>query len=226
MDATWFVAAVLVGGVGWNMIPGRPWMSVVTVVLLYSSLVAHEFAHIFVGRKMGLEIKEIILSILGATAYFEGGEGTGGAVLAAAGPAFSLVLAALLAGTTAVTMEFARTTDLLQDLLGSIFALGTVMNVMIAAFNLLPVYPLDGGRILHAGLLRMTGSHLKAITISAGLTVTAALAIIGWSEWNLIVKHEGGGLLRILAAVVLGGQALGAYRTELKRSKKGAEKAA
>jgi len=219
LDATWFVAALLVGAVGWNMIPGRPWMSVVTVGLLYVSLLAHEFAHVIVGKRMGLEAREVVLSIIGATAYFGGDETKGEAMLAAAGPALSIGLAVLFAGATAVTMEVAQTTDLLRDPLGGIFALATVMNVMIAAFNLLPIYPLDGGRILHAGLMRLTGNPLKAITISAALSVGAAITVIGWTEWNFIVNHDQGGLLRIVAAVMLGGQALGAYRAEMKRNK-------
>lgn len=217
IDATWLIAVIVFISFTYNLFSGSPWMSVVSVILLYGSLLAHEMAHVFAGKYLGLEIREIILSITGATAYFEGDENHAEAWLAAAGPAVSVILALLFGGGALYAISI-RGNDLLHDPLTGGLALATILNAAIAAFNLLPIYPLDGGRILHAALLRITKDKLQAIGISSALTIGACLMVIGWGEWSVFSKHEPTGIFRIIIAVMLGGQALGAYRMELKKT--------
>jgi Zn-dependent protease len=219
IDATWPLAVAVFVGVTYGLFPGAPWMSAVAVVILYSSLLAHEMAHVVVGQRMGLGVREVVLSMTGATAYFEGDENHGEAWLAAAGPALSVVLAVLFGAITIVAMQVRMTNDLVHDPLCGGLALGAILNAGIAAFNLLPIYPLDGGRILHAALLKITRNRIEAIGISSALTIGACLMVIGWGEWTVFAQHQASGLFRVVVAVMLGGQALGAYRAEVRKSR-------
>lgn len=219
IDATIILAIALVGGVTYGFFPGAWWTSPSMIVILYFSLIAHEMAHVFVGKKIGLSCREVIISLTGTTAYFEGDENHHEALLASAGPILSLFFAIIFGVATAISMELRHIHDLQKDPITGLLGIGAIMNTGIFIFNLLPIYPMDGGRLLHALLLKLTKNHLQAITISSGITVAICLLLIGSGEISLIIHNDSGGIVRVVVAIVLGGQAIGAYKAEVRKSK-------
>jgi Zn-dependent protease len=136
--------------------PGYPTVAyglaaVAATVLFYQSLVAHELAHSVVARRAGMRVGGIVLCLLGGVSRLEG-QPPGADVelrVAIAGPAASAAFGGgFLALAHAVDVGGGGAL-----LTASLSWLG-VINVLIAVFNLLPAYPLDGGHILRAVLWR------------------------------------------------------------------------
>ncbi len=149
-------------------------LGAVTAALFCASLLAHELAHALVARRERIAVRGITLFAFGGVAELADQPRTPGAELrmAAAGPLASLGLAWLF--------------STLADLAGSpYFALpfawlaGT--NLALGLFNLLPGFPLDGGRVLRAALWAMMGSLRRAtrITAGAGQLVSWGFVLVG-----------------------------------------------
>jgi Zn-dependent protease/predicted transcriptional regulator len=170
-------------------------MAVAATVLLFVSLLLHELGHAIQARREGMQIEGITLWLFGGVASFRGSFPGPGAEfrIAGAGPVVTLVLGAAFTG-------FAAFADLPETVDGVSFWLGYI-NLSLLLFNLLPALPLDGGRILRAGLWRLRRDFLWATRIAAetgratGLLVIAAgfvlfllggtfggawLAFLGW----------------------------------------------
>ncbi len=147
---------------GWSA--GEYWaMGALTAVSLFASVLIHEFAHALTARRFGLPTTRITLFLFGGVSRIAGEPPSAAAEfwIAVVGPLASLALAAfcwsaklLLAGATPLFawMEYLAW-----------------MNLLLAAFNLLPGFPLDGGRVYRALIWRITGSYHRA-TLSAALT--------------------------------------------------------
>lgn len=130
-----------------------------TALLFFVSILAHELCHSLVAKAQGAAVDRITLFIFGGVAQIdEEPQGPGKEFLmAAAGPGMSLVLAAVfaLAGAGSVARGLPWWTWApLQYLAG--------INLLVALFNLLPGFPLDGGRVLRSILWGITGDVLKA----------------------------------------------------------------
>lgn len=136
------------------------------LVLLYSSLVAHELAHSLVAERKGLTVKRITLWLLGGVSELGGDSRSANDELriAIVGPATSFGAGLLFAGI-AVASDVAGAPDLLVT---AVVWLGLI-NFVLALFNLLPAFPLDGGRVLRA-VLWMTNGDEEQATRTAGQT--------------------------------------------------------
>jgi len=150
---------------------------VLTSILLFASVVAHELAHSLVAIRNGIPVKSITLFILGGVAQItrEATRPRTELLMAIAGPLCSLVLAGifgsiwfLIWGNSQLT--FASNNPILW--LASI-------NLMLALFNLIPGFPLDGGRILRALLWQRTGDYKRATRIASLAGQSAAYLMIG-----------------------------------------------
>ncbi|MFC0598457.1 site-2 protease family protein [Streptomyces palmae] len=157
--------------------PGYPaplyWTAgLVTAVVFFASLLAHELAHSVVARRNGVEVDDIVLWLLGGAARLKGEARTPGAELriAAVGPATSLVLGGVFT-LAAWLLHLASAPGLLVE---SVLWLG-VINVLLAVFNTIPAAPLDGGRLLRAFLWWRTKDRLRATTMA-----TTAGRVFGW----------------------------------------------
>jgi Zn-dependent protease len=163
--------------------PGNPtsayWFAAVIGVLGFlGSLVAHELGHSWVAQRNGVSVVEITLWLFGGVAKLEGDADDPGAEfrIALAGPAMSLVsglaCAALAWGTWA-----AGGSEVLVALLGWLAGI----NAVLAVSNLLPAFPLDGGRVLRAVLWRRKGRKRPATRLAAawGQGLSVALAVAG-----------------------------------------------
>lgn len=146
---------------------GAYWTAgVVTALVFFMSLLAHEMGHALVARRHGVRVEGITLWLFGGVAKLGGEAATPAAEfrIAAVGPAVSLALAGLFGGS-AVLFDAVSAPSLM---VGAATWLATI-NLMLAVFNLIPAAPLDGGRVLRALLWRRSGNRMKA-------TVTAANA--------------------------------------------------
>ena len=139
---------------------------VLIVVLLFASVVAHELGHALVARRFGVLTKEIMLLPIGGAAMLGSNpkEPHHELLIALAGPVVSLALSGL-----AWVLWQAVALTVLADLV--------VVNLMLGLFNLLPAFPLDGGRVLRASLARWMG-NLRATRVAAKLGRFLAVALI------------------------------------------------
>ena len=161
---------------------------VLLTLLLLVSVAVHELGHALVARRLGLRTREIVLYPVGGVTRIEGQpRGLAELAVALAGPAASLLLALLLvvpasAGTRAVAGEGFTPGDLTVWLL--------VANLLLFAVNLVPAFPLDGGRALRAllslGLPPARATRL-ATAVGQSLAVAAAIAGLLWGQPVLVL---------------------------------------
>jgi Zn-dependent protease len=166
-------------------------MGIVTTFAFFASVLLHEFAHSLVARAGGIRIAKITLFIFGGVSQMEEEPHRPGLefVMASAGPGASLVLAALLflAGEALYALHFTPVVIVVIDYL-------VVINLSVGIFNLLPGFPLDGGRILRAILWAITGDLLKATRwasrmgqlIGMCLVAVAVLGVLLFQSFDLI----------------------------------------
>lgn len=159
---TYSLAAVQFPGTyaGWD--PALYWVvGGVTSLLFFASVVAHELSHALVARRFGVNVKNITLFIFGGAAHLESDakRPRDEALIAGVGPLTSLLLGLVLAGV-ALVVDQPQIDALVSWLAG--------INIALAVFNLIPGFPMDGGRILRAILWAIRGDAFKA-TQSAAL---------------------------------------------------------
>ncbi|MGZ6214318.1 MAG: M50 family metallopeptidase, partial [Candidatus Limnocylindria bacterium] len=131
-------------------------------VLFFGSVLAHELSHAVAAQHFGLKVRDITLFIFGGAASLEGDpqRPRDEALIAAAGPAMSLGLGAVLA---VVSLVFD------QPQLVAVAATLAFLNLLLGIFNLVPGFPMDGGRILHAILWKLRGDRNVATRNAAGV---------------------------------------------------------
>ncbi len=172
---------------GWN--PGTYWITgILAALLLFVSVLLHELAHSLVAQARGLPVQSITLFIFGGVSNI-GEEAEKPAVefvIAIVGPLTSLALAGIFWGAF---QAIGRPESALAAMLYYLF----LINTLLAAFNILPGFPLDGGRVLRSILWSTTGSLTKATNIAATVG-----RLFGWA---LIVL----GVFRLLTGDFLGG---------------------
>jgi Zn-dependent protease len=186
LHASWFIVLGLVVWVSARVfaqaypdLPSseRGVMALVTGLTFFVGLALHEVSHAVVARRFGIAVRGITLFVFGGVAEVEGEIPTPGREFAVAlvGPATSVTLASLLAllamGASALDRAGAE---------GVLYTLAAV-NLGVAMFNLIPGLPLDGGRLLRAGVWRWTGDFVRATRIAArgGQIVALSLAATG-----------------------------------------------
>ena len=149
---------------------------VVFVLAVFGSVVLHELGHALTAAHFGVKTRGIMLWPLGGVAQLEQipDEPREELLIAAAGPAVTIVIALIL-------YVVLRVTGVSLDYHNAFVGHGTFLerlfwiNVVLAAFNLLPAFPMDGGRILRA-LIAMRIDHTRATTIAAGIGQAFAIA--------------------------------------------------
>lgn len=145
---------------GWST--GLYWgIGAVTALLFFGSVLAHELSHALLARRFGLKVEGITLFIFGGATTIDADSRTPReeALIALAGPLSSFAIGAVLLGIGAVVDQ--EQIRALAEWLG-------VINLMLGAFNLLPGFPMDGGRVLRALIWKVRGDRLVA-TRNAGM---------------------------------------------------------
>lgn len=162
-------------------------MAIIAATLFFGSLLLHELGHAVVAKREGMEIEGIVLWLFGGVAKFRGLFPSAGAELriALAGPAVTLVIGSSLVAIAALA-------PLPEAVDGVATWLGTI-NLMLLAFNMLPVLPLDGGRVLRSLVWAATGDFTRATRFAGGLGRG-----LGWAMVY-------GGFVLVLFTATLGG---------------------
>jgi Zn-dependent protease/predicted transcriptional regulator len=174
IDLSWILLAALVT---WSLAKGvfpyyykdlstatYWWMGAIGAVGLFGSIIFHELWHSLIARKFGLPMKEITLFIFGGVASMEEEPPSPKAefFMAIAGPLASISLGVVFYGLSLIgNPEFWSV-----PIGGIIRYLGSI-NLLLAIFNLVPAFPLDGGRILRAGLWHWKNNLRKATRIAS-----------------------------------------------------------
>jgi len=205
--------------------PERITLAVFTSLLFFLSVLIHELAHSLLARSQGIGVKGITLFIFGGVSQFDAEARTAPIAgwVSAIGPLTSLGLAAVFFGLSRVSgygTPFATA-----------FGYVSFANLLLAIFNLVPAYPLDGGRVLQALVWRVTGDHYRATRsaivvgrIFAWLMIALGIAqtLLGGVTGGLWLTFIGWFLLQAGAAEglqeevkqVLGGHSVGELATQ------------
>jgi Zn-dependent protease len=187
-------------------------LAVGVALLLGGSVLLHELGHCWVALLLGLPVQRVRLFLLGGVT--ELGRPVlrprDEALVAAAGPAVSVLLAAA-ATAAAVTFDGRTVAWLLAAQLA-------VANAVVAAVNLLPGLPLDGGLVLRAGVWALTGRRGAATITAAVAGVAVGVGLLGWGLYSLGTAADGA-WLRFAVAVLTSWFVLGAAFAELGRER-------
>lgn len=186
-------------------------LAVTATVAFFAALLAHELAHSYVALREGLPVRSITLFIFGGVAQMAREPKTAGGEfrMAIAGPVTSLVIGALcwilsrLAG---------------QGALHLLFRYLAFINVVVALFNLLPAFPLDGGRVFRSAVWYFTGNQARATRLATLAGQGFAYAFMALGVFQLLSGRAGGGLWMLFIGWFLLQAAQAGYQQVLVRS--------
>ena len=186
--------------------------TVITVLVLFGSLIVHELGHALVARRQGILVRRIDLFLFGGLTEMSRDAASPGEAfkIAAAGPLATflfvllclaidlaivgphrLIHAAALDGTVQITPVLLSLSWLL------------IWNVLLLLFNLIPAFPLDGGRMTRATIWRLTGEKERGTRIAAKLGQGFALLLAGVGIWLMLAYRSFTGLWLIAISFLL-----------------------
>lgn len=203
----WSFALILVWGavvfgIGASSILTGMLYGMLVIVLLFVCVTLHEFGHAIAAKRYQIKVPSIVLLPIGGVANLERApdKPKQELVIAIAGPAVNVLIVAVLAPIALISsqLEGAQSFNLLalNEMLGRVNSPGVTnllvyligINIMLALFNLLPAFPMDGGRVLRA-LLALTMPYVRAtrIAVMVGRLLAIPLAIWGIMQGNILL---------------------------------------
>ncbi|MHB9074815.1 MAG: site-2 protease family protein [Desulfobaccales bacterium] len=224
IDLSWIIIAVLItwslaAGLFPYLYPGLEretyWiMGVVGALGLFASIVAHEFCHSIVARRFGMPMKGITLFIFGGVAEMGDEPPTAKAEfsMAIVGPISSLVIAVIFYLIYRAGVSGGWDTPVN----GVIYYIAYI-NAILAAFNLLPAFPLDGGRVLRSILWGTKGNLRWATRVSSSIGATFGIGLIIFGIFQFIYGNVIGGVWMFLIGMFLRNAAQMSYQQLLVR---------
>lgn len=175
----WTFWLMLIGLFAWYLYMGASVAAALTglglVVSVFGCVVLHELGHAMAARRYGIPTLDITLYPIGGIARLKRipHRPSEELVIALAGPAVNLVIAAVLFGISSVDLGSGSLRGALSADLGFVGMLAW-LNLALAAFNMIPAFPMDGGRVLRAGLATSvdyrTATHIAAV-VAHGVAV-------------------------------------------------------
>jgi Zn-dependent protease/predicted transcriptional regulator len=215
IHVSWVVIlAIIMVGVGYQLSTSEPdwpdalrWgVAAVVAVMFLVSVLAHELAHALVARRQGMGGSSVTLLFFGGatTTGTEPRRPIDEAVVAAAGPIASGLVTAAFLGIFLVTTQLDGP---VADATSQVALVLAALNALLALLNLVPVFPLDGGRVLRAALWSATKSEAQA---SRGVVVVSRF--IGWGLiaaglWVMLVGDALDGAMLAVCGWFLSGTA-------------------
>ncbi len=207
ISADWsvlLIGALLAWGVAGGAVPGQVpgtpvWLAwivgVIAAALLIASLVAHELGHALLARRRGVPVDGIRLWLFGGIAQMNGDQMTGRTemLVAAVGPAVTLLLAGAFIGFSWL-LVLAGAPPLVIVVTEWLAA----VNLALLVFNLVPAFPLDGGRILRGFLWTRTKNRMTATVAAARAGRFFAVVLIGAGVLDLFFVDPVAGLWLML----------------------------
>ena len=168
--------------------PATYWITgVLAALLLFASVLIHELAHSLVAKARGIPVASITLFLLGGVSNLEEEpqEPKVEFVMAIVGPLSSLVVAAVFWGL----LQFVQDT---RSPLAATLGYLALINTVLAVFNLLPGYPLDGGRVLRSILWARTGNLVRATNMAATVGQLMGWGLIAFGVLQVLAGNVGG----------------------------------
>ncbi|MCP3677418.1 MAG: CBS domain-containing protein [Deltaproteobacteria bacterium] len=210
LDYTWFIIFALVAwtlsqGYFPSVLPGLAmWiyiaMGVVSSLLLFASILLHELSHSYVANRLGMDIRGITLFIFGGIAELsrEPDDPRMELKIAIAGPIASVVLAIffwfITEGLTAMA---------LFPLVASVCNYLAIINIVVVIFNMIPGFPLDGGRVLRAIWWMKSGNLQRATMVASRVGKGFALFLIFFGILQTFTGNIIGGLWMVFIGFFL-----------------------
>jgi Zn-dependent protease len=181
-------------------------------LFFFASLLAHELAHSVVAMTRGIPVHRITFFLFGGMAHTSTDSRSAGEefAIAVAGPVMSL----LLAGLFFAVWWLAMTGGWGLAVAGGAAYL-TALNLILAVFNLLPGFPMDGGRILRSAIWAITGDVTRATRWASRVGVWMAVLLMGWGGWRAVQGDYMAGLWMVLIGLFVRNAARMSYRQHL-----------
>jgi Zn-dependent protease len=193
VDASWLiVAALLIWSLAAGVFPGYYpglsageywWMGLAGTLGLFGSIVIHELFHSLVARHHDMPMKGITLFIFGGVAQMGAEPASPGAefLMAVAGPLASIAIGGIFYGI------FEAVTPVWPVGVVGVIAYLAWINWILAAFNLIPAFPLDGGRILRSALWHFQGDVHRATRIASGIGSGFGILLMAFGVYQLFI---------------------------------------
>jgi Zn-dependent protease/CBS domain-containing protein len=223
IDWSWIIIAVLIA---WSLSTGlfpfhyknlstqTYWlMGIAGAAGLFLSIIAHEFCHSLVARKYGLPMKGITLFIFGGVAEMgdEVPSPKAEFMMAAVGPLSSIVIAAIFYGI--YTLGKVNFSEPINGIVGYL----AFINAILAGFNLVPAFPLDGGRMLRSVLWGWKKNIRWATRVSAGIGSGFGILMIIFGVLHILSGNFIGGMWWFLIGMFIQGAARASYQQLITR---------
>ncbi len=224
IDLSWIVIAVLIV---WTLAKGvftenygglsdrTYWiMGTAAALGLFASIIFHELCHSLVSRRFNMPMKGITLFIFGGVAEMGEEPPTPKAefLMAIAGPLSSIFLGLVLYGVAAA----AQTGNWPIAVSGTVSYLSYI-NLILAGFNLIPAFPLDGGRVLRSALWKWKGDLKQSTRIASAIGSGFGFALILFGIFTLLMGNFVGGVWWFLIGVFLRNASMMSYQQVLLR---------
>lgn len=218
LDFSWFIIFFLIM---WSLSAGyfphafpkeassAYWIAGLAATLLFfASVLAHELSHSLVAIHHGLSVPSITLFVFGGVSQLseEAKDPSSELKIAIAGPLSSVVLAGFFYGLSLLTGQFAR------PIVVAVFSYLAIINAALAVFNLIPGFPLDGGRVLRAIYWAKKGSIQKATKLTSDIGKIFAIFMIIWGGLQVLAGALIGGLWLVFIGIFLRSVAQSGYK--------------
>ena len=222
VDPSWLlVAALIVWSLSTSYFPDvlpdetstlYTFLGIIAMLGMFASLILHELSHSVVARSYGLKVGGITLFIFGGVAELEEEphDPKSEFLIAIAGPLMSLALAALFYGLSSMTASGAEI-----GAVGAVFGYLALINLVLAVFNLVPAFPLDGGRMLRALIWGVTQDLLRATRISSRIGSAFGLFLMLTGAFAVFAGGGVGGFWQILIGFFIINASNGSYQNLL-----------
>lgn len=177
-------------------------VAVVAVIILFASVILHELAHSIMATRYGIKVRQIILFIFGGVSDIEEEprDFRKEFKIAIVGPLTSFALAGifLLLSFLIESIASGSNAPIIIQATDAILSYGALVNLMLGAFNLLPAFPLDGGRILRTVLIKRRRDYDAATKIVVRTSIIISYVLMGIGFLSIVTGSFVGGFWILL----------------------------